>query len=147
MSSNTSLQQVDKINLLRTKSNKLNSTSILNSLPQLSSTTPSTPTTTILPVIPNDELSSSMASIPQNVAKSKAVVNRSRSEDSTHESDLSRLNARVKIGTSSADLHATDSDTENTINDKSSPSSSSPNLNSESINTSDLVKRPTDFTC
>ncbi len=31
----------------------------------------------------------------------------------------------LKIGTLSIDLHATDSDTENTFNDKSNPSSSS----------------------
>ena len=156
MSSNTS---IDKMNLMRTQSNKLDSTSesILNSL----STTPSTPTNTmLLPVstLIDENLISdfrlSMASIPNNFTannKAKTIVNRSRSEDSTHESDLSRLNSNTRIKTgSSSNLHSidtneisssqigsntnsstaeyADSDNNDTINDKSSPSS--PNLNS-----------------
>lgn len=153
MSSNTS---IDKMNLLRTQSNKLNSTS--ESILNISSTAPSTPTT-LLPVnILIDEnlisdFSSSMASIPNNFStinnKTKTIVNRSRSEDSTHESDLARLNSRVKIGNSSSNLHSidtneissqigtaeyADTDNEDTINDKSSPSSPSLNGNKTSTN-------------
>ncbi len=111
MSSNTSLamQQQKKnsepMNLLRTQSNTLDikSERILNRMPQqLPLTMPSTPTSSAMPQVNSltdenliNEMSSSMASIPTNSFsnnnKLNKPINRSRSEDSTHESDLARL--------------------------------------------------------
>ena len=144
MSSNTSLamQQQKKIsepmNLLRTQSNTLDikSERILNRMPQqLPSTMPSTPTSSTMPQVNSltdenliNEMSSSMASIPTNSFNNNKLnkpINRSRSEDSTHESDLARLsggsgdfNNRNKIVNSvSSDLQqSTESDTENVLN-------------------------------
>ena len=146
MSSNTSLamQQQKKssepMNLLRTQSNTLDikSERILNRMPQhLPLTMPSTPTSSTMPQVNSltdenliNEMSSSMASIPTNSFnnnnnnKLNKPINRSRSEDSTHESDLARLsggsgdfNNRNKIVNSvSSDLQqSTESDTENVL--------------------------------
>lgn len=144
MSSNTSLamQQQKKssepMNLLRTQSNTLDikSERILNRMPQqLPLTMPSTPTSSTMPQVNLltdenliNEMSSSMASIPTNSFNNNKLnkpINRSRSEDSTHESDLARLsggsgdfNNRNKIVNSvSSDLQqSTESDTENVLN-------------------------------
>ncbi len=144
MSSNTSLamQQQKKnsepMNLLRTQSNTLDikSERILNRMPQqLPLTMPSTPISSAMPQVNSltdenliNEMSSSMASIPTNSFSNNKLnkpINRSRSEDSTHESDLARLsggsgdfNNRNKIVNSvSSDLQqSTESDTENVLN-------------------------------
>ena len=116
MSSNSSLQQNDKL-IMRNKNHKLTHTnSMLDSMQQLSSSTsPSTPTDTSAPTIKDEDLfglSLIQQQQQQQHSKSKSLVNRSRSEDSTHnESDLSRMRNTKVSTSSSADLR-TDSNTD-----------------------------------